>query len=427
MATAPSPTPKSAIYERIASSTGPINRLRARRFGLDTLLMRPPALELYYEAGDPHSHLCAQLLPAIASRLKTTLRIYVVPPASAEAYPEASKQRTFALIDAKRIASAWGLTFPNTHALPHADQMAQAAELLAGITDPVLFTEQEHRVATALFSGSALPSSNADTHKANERLQDNARRRLRLGHYLPAMWQFNGEWFWGLDRLNHLANRLRARKLLQDDAPLAVFDAAKAALPELEPGQRLEFFFSFRSPYSYLAALDLQRLAPDLPIELRVRPVLPMAMRGMPVPLEKRLYIVRDVKRQADQLGYPFGRIADPLGAGAERCLNSFPLAEGNEQQLAFLTSAGRAIWSQGIDVATDEGLRYACERAGLEWAAVKARLDAGLDLDYAETNRQALFNAGLWGVPSYRIGNFATWGQDRLWMVQEMLRRAGQ
>ena len=423
MSAAPKPTAKSAVAQRLANTRGPINRLRARRYGLDTLLMRPPSLELYYEAGDPHSHLCAQILPQLAARLKTDLRVYTVPAPAASAYPEADKQRGFALTDAKRIAPAWGLLFPTQATLPTAERMETAAKLLATVTDPIAFAKQEADIAMALFSGGALPNSEPKP-SATAHLARHAKRRQRLGHYLPGMWQFNGEWFWGIDRLDHLSNRLRALNLLEGSQPLLELDASKAQLPIPAANQTLEFFFSFRSPYSYLAALDMQRLAPSLPVKLRIRPVLPMAMRGLPVPLEKRLYIVRDVKRQADKLSHPFGRIADPIGAGAERCLNSFPLASSTEQQLAFLTSAGQAIWSQGIDVATDEGLRFAAERAGLNWGEVKAKLNAGINLDYAEENRQALFGAGLWGVPSYRLGDFATWGQDRLWMVQELLKR---
>lgn len=419
----PAPSAKSFIAQRIANSRGPVNRLRARRFGLDLALRRSPALELYYEAGDPHSHLCAQLLPVLAQRLKTPLRVFVVPPPTPGSYPEAARQRDFALIDAKRIAPAFGLQFDHQARLPDADQAHRAALQLTSIQDPIHFAQTETDLATALFGDADLTV--AESSSANElKLQGNARRRQRLGHYLPAMWQFNGEWFWGLDRLDILEQRLREKNLLEGRQPLAEFNAAHARLPMLVPGQALEFFFSFRSPYSYLAALDMQRLLPKLSVNLEIRPVLPMAMRGLPVPLDKRLYIVRDVKRRADQLGYAFGRIADPIGAGAERCLNIFPLARTTRQQLDYLVAAGTAIWSQGIDVASDSGLGYVAEGAGMDRAAVEAKLADGPDLDYAEQNRKALFEAGLWGVPSFRIGSFATWGQDRLWMIEELLRR---
>ena len=40
-----------------------------------------------------------------------------------------------------------------------------------------------------------------------------------------------------------------------------------------------------------------------------LRPVLPMVMRGLPVPREKQLYIVLDTKREAEDAGVAFGRM----------------------------------------------------------------------------------------------------------------------
>lgn len=242
---------------------------------------------------------------------------------------------------------------------------------------------------------------------------------------LPGMWQFGGDWFWGVDRMAHLEAALRARDALDGEAPLLAFDAAQARLPEPPaPDAPLEFFFSFRSPYSYLAAEALRAALPGLSMPLQVRPVLPMAMRGMKVPSRKRLYIARDVKREAERLGLPFGRIADPIGAGAERCLTVFQLADGVEQQLDFLVAASRAVWAEATDVATDAGLRKVCERAGIAWSPVADKLAAGMDLAAAEIHRSALFDAGLWGVPSYRWGDFSTWGRDRFWMVEALAER---
>ena len=43
-----------------------------------------------------------------------------------------------------------------------------------------------------------------------------------------------------------------------------------------------------------------------------------------------------------------------------------------------------------------------------------------------AEENRRALFEAGLWGAPTFRVGGAAAhWGQDRLWALEADLRAA--
>ena len=75
----------------------------------------------------------------------------------------------------------------------------------------------------------------------------------------------------------------------------------------------LEFFFSFRSPYSYLAAPRAFALPERFDVDVLFRGVIPMAMRGQSVPRAKRLHTLRDVKREATRLGMPFGHCARAL------------------------------------------------------------------------------------------------------------------
>lgn len=407
------PSFKSRIAERIAGSRDPIARLRAGA-----------ALELYYEAGDPHSQLCAALARQLLPRLRLPLHIRLVPAPSTETYPEEARQRSFAALDATRIAPCHGL--PKPQALTEAQRQSLEA-LLAGCghDDPAAFLAAEAAAMEDFARGRSLPS-NTDLGRRDAVMQANAARRTRLGHYLPAMWQYRGEWFWALDRLEFLQQRLAADGALADERqPLTDFDAGRFQ-PEgtVAASAPLEFWFSFRSPYSYLAAVEMLRArARGLHPTLQVRPVLPMVMRGLPVPRVKRMYIVRDVKRCADAQGIPFGRIHDPVGAGAFRLLTVFPYDADTDTQLRYCAIAGQSVWAEGIDVSQDEGLRSVFERCGLDWNAAQQKLAQGIDTKQAEANREALFAAGLWGVPSFRHDAFTTWGQDRRWMLERLLK----
>jgi 2-hydroxychromene-2-carboxylate isomerase len=417
--TPPRPAAKSLVAERISAHRDPVSIARAR--GLDW--HRSPALELYYEAGDPHSHLCAQLLPTLRKRVRAPIIIRLVGESAPVDYPEHERQRAYALADAGRIAPARGLHFPAGATLPDRSARDAAASALAPASDLDTFARSEPAIAAALFAGETV--SAGPTGDVDALLAANAARRMRLGHNLPGVWQFDGDWFWGVDRMYHLEARLRERGLLDGLEPLAELHPEHAELPSFAGAlPPLEFFFSFRSPYSYLAAVEMQSFHAEWPTGVQVRPVLPMAMRNLSVPRVKRMYTVRDVKREADRVGVPFGRIVDPLGAGAHRCLQTFPLAAGTEQQLQLLVSAARGIFSEGVDVATDEGLRYVVERAGVNWDAARDRIAKNADIDYSAHNREQLLDAGLWGVPCYRVGTFGAWGQDRFWMLREILRR---
>lgn len=226
----PKPSPRSRIVERIVSRPGISNRWRARRYGLDYLLRQPPVLELYYEPGDPHSHLAAQLLPRLAQRLRIPLRVRVVGEPDPVVYPEGDKQRAFALQDAARIAPAYGLSFPSNAVRAEPEIRDYASRVLLPITDVLAFCAAEKALVPALFTGAALASdqtapANPD-HAAN--LAAHHQRRAALGNYLPGVWQLNGNWYWGIDRLDHLEADLRAAGWLDGAEPLAVFDPQQA-------------------------------------------------------------------------------------------------------------------------------------------------------------------------------------------------------
>ena len=68
-------------------------------------------------------------------------------------------------------------------------------------------------------------------------------------------------------------------------------------------------------------------------------------------------------------------------------------------------------------------GLRKIIERAGLDWREAKGVLGSEDWRAEAETNRVELMDYGIWGVPSFRVGETITWGQDRLWVIDDAFK----
>ncbi|MCP5070857.1 MAG: 2-hydroxychromene-2-carboxylate isomerase, partial [bacterium] len=162
---------------------------------------------------------------------------------------------------------------------------------------------------------------------------------------------------------------------------------------------------------------------------LVLRPVMPMVMRGVPAPLRKGLYIMMDTHREAQDLGAPFGKMVDPLGEPVLRGFSLFPWARDKGRGREYLQSFVDAAWTQGVDTGTDEGMRRVVERAGLSWSEAAPIIDNEDWREELEQNRLALYEMGLWGVPSFRLigpeggPEFSTWGQDRLWVVEREIR----
>jgi 2-hydroxychromene-2-carboxylate isomerase len=188
----------------------------------------------------------------------------------------------------------------------------------------------------------------------------------------------------------------------------------------------VELYYSFRSPYSYLAGPRAFALSERFDVEVRFRGVIPMAMRGQSVPRAKQLHTLRDVKREATRAGMPFGPVHDPIGAGAVRCLLVSEHAVDVGREREFVLEASAAIWAQAADVAADGPLRAVCERAGLEWSACRAALEDPAVRARVDANTAALAELGHWGVPVLVFAGELFWGQDRIEDLELSLRDAG-
>ena len=190
--------------------------------------------------------------------------------------------------------------------------------------------------------------------------------------------------------------------------------------------ESVEYFFSFRSPYSYLSGPRAFALAQRYRIDLVWRGIRPMAMRGQPLPRSKQFYILRDTAREADRLGMPFGKIYDPLGEGVWRCLTIAEHAKTQGKLTEFVLAASRASWAEGIDVSRDPALQAICQRVGLQWRDCLAAIDNTEFRQRVEDNTARLATLGQWGVPTFIFRGDAYWGQDRITDLEAALSAAG-
>jgi 2-hydroxychromene-2-carboxylate isomerase len=354
----------------------------------------------------------------------------VTPPASDVDVAPALRAK-YALRDAQQLAAYWDIEFAGKkepdpgmvrdigtaliRPRPPREQLACALELTSA-----LWANDKKQLAALLGKWGA------GSHGEVAPVLNAAYMELRkAGHYQGAMLRYGGEWYWGLDRLPYLEAAL-ARDLGADVAHVVTPrpESDRGALKLSDKPLACEMWFSFRSPYSYLALHQIEGALAPFGVPLVLRQVQPMVMRGLEVPSIKRLYTVRDVKREADRLGLPFGNLVDPLGKGIGYCLAIQHWANQRGAGLAFAKSASQGIWSEARDPGEYVDLRYLVERAGLPWDEARAVLDDPAGAKVAADNAADLNGAGLWGVPSFKLGDLVTWGQDRLPILVDRLRR---
>jgi 2-hydroxychromene-2-carboxylate isomerase len=388
----------------------------------------------YHRVDDPYAHLLVQVLPAFLDAYDVAFRHRLVPAPEDEMAPEPKLLGPWELADSIELARYYDVTLEAGTRRPAEGLAARANAILAGIDDSRAFVAAAAEIGRALWAGDdgalailADKHGTADGDSVARILADGAAELIERGHYFGATVHYGGEWYWGIERLRYLEDRLgelgRRRGGAGEHAVRLrpVQDFPGDALGDGEV--TLDYYVSFRSPYTYLSLDRVLDLAERYPVRLNVKPVLPMLMRGLPVPKRKAMYILGDVAREARRLGVPFGNWADPLGPGVERWMAIFPYAERERKVVEYLRATFGGVWTEAIDAATDEGLRTMVERAGLDWTEAEAMLGNESWREMAARNQADLNAAGLWGVPSFVVGPYATWGQDRLWIVEAKLK----
>jgi 2-hydroxychromene-2-carboxylate isomerase len=399
---------------------------------------RPHVVEYFHQVDDGYSHLAAQLLTPLLKRYQIELVCHLDTGPMGDNVAEPSLLLKLGQYDASLVAPHYQLKFPKGDQLPSAEIVSLASSILAAQDqDSLLGCIVE--VGEALWCGDvsalnklAATFGLASHEELTEKLQAGNQRRQQLKHYSGAMFYYAKEWYWGVDRLYHLEQRLA--DLLADKTPDL---EPLIPRPPIEVGDikdngslTLEVYPSLRSPYTAISFDRTVQLAKDSGVKLVVRPVIPMVMRGVPTTSEKGFYILFDAGREARFAGVPFGNTYDPIGDPVRNAYSLYPWAceqgLGNELISQFLSAA----FTQAVNTNNDKGLRHVVERAGLDWQQAKPLVGDTAWHTLLETNRQSMYSAGLWGVPSYRLLDkngapvLALWGQDRLWLVAREIRR---
>ncbi len=197
---------------------------------------------------------------------------------------------------------------------------------------------------------------------------------------------------------------------------------------------QFDVFWSFRSPYSYLATPKLFQLTQEFDVTCRFRPVYPLAVR-----VDKFFetvnplwpgYIMHDLPREAERLGIaihwpdpdpivqdfstmevakdqPYITRLTRLGAAAER----------QGKGLAFAHAASARIWGGVKDWDKGDVLAEAAKEAGLDLGELETILGTdpdGLD-ETIKKNEADQLTGGHWGVPLMVFEGEPFFGQDRI------------
>ena len=208
---------------------------------------------------------------------------------------------------------------------------------------------------------------------------------------------------------------------------------------------KADLYWSYRSPYSYLATRRYVKLVEEYDIDIMLRPVMPQAIRK-PDFFDKNHpnwlgYILRDIYRLSQHLDLPLAA-PNPDPIVQDMMTREIPkdqpyiyrlsrmgqIASRKGAGLAFADKVSQIIWSGTANWHQGDHLANAASACGLDFDALEAEAHNNADALDAEIagNQDALEKAGHWGVPTLVFNEELFFGQDRIEIAIIELKKAG-
>lgn len=215
----------------------------------------------------------------------------------------------------------------------------------------------------------------------------------------------------------------------------------------------VDLFFSFRSPYSYLALSKTMKMTADYDVAVNLRPVYPLAVR---VPgffknanPQFARYVVLDSSRVAQHENIPFRfPRPDPIVQNMttldvaehqpyiHRLTRLGAMSQLEGRSLEFVSAVAPVLWD-GTVKGWNEGdhLPRAAEAAGFDLPVMDKAIEADPDKFEAVIagNERDHAASGHWGVPTFVFEKEPFFGQDRIdlliWRMESkgLTRRNGR
>lgn len=194
--------------------------------------------------------------------------------------------------------------------------------------------------------------------------------------------------------------------------------------------RRVEFFFDYVSPFSYLANSQLPGIAKRTGAEVLYRPmflggVMQATGNQPPATLPARAkYMPKDIRRWVRRYGidfapnpnFPMQTLTAMRASLAAQDAGVFP---------AYHAALFRAAWGQPKNLSDDAVLRDVIAKAGLDPEPLLAAAATEPLKQRLKANTTEAVTRGAFGAPTFFVGDEIFFGNDRLDFVEEALGAA--
>lgn len=199
-------------------------------------------------------------------------------------------------------------------------------------------------------------------------------------------------------------------------------------------GKRIEFFYDVSSPWTYLAFVNVQKLAKEEGAEIVWRPFLVggvfnavnptmYRMRENPVPA-RDAWVKRDLQAWARLAGLKIAFPPKVFPVNSVKALRGLLWAKGEGKEVALATAFFELYWSEDRDISQDDVVAEAAMRAGLDPARLAQAITEPGVKEQLKANTDELIARGGFGSPTMFVNGEMFFGNDRLPLVRDALRR---
>ncbi|NKJ45156.1 disulfide bond formation protein DsbA [Burkholderia sp. SG-MS1] len=197
-------------------------------------------------------------------------------------------------------------------------------------------------------------------------------------------------------------------------------DATSSSTTSLAP--EIEFWFDFGSNYSYLSVMRIEALAAAHGVRIRWRPFLlgpvfrDLGFANSPFVLqkEKGAYVWKDMERQCRKYGIPFVR-PGAFPRAALLAMRVALLGADRQWMAAYCRRIMQLNFADDRDIGSAEVVREALDELGLPAQQIIA--DSQSDANKLRLRKQTEMAVakGIFGAPTFFVGDEMFWGNDRL------------
>ena len=196
----------------------------------------------------------------------------------------------------------------------------------------------------------------------------------------------------------------------------------------------IDYYASLNSPWTHLGAARIEAMAMAHGASIRIWPVdfgtIFPASGGLPLPKrapQRQAYRLMELKRWRDHLGVPINIQPKHFPSSEQlstSCVIVLRETMGDQPAIKLAHRVLKAVWQDEMNPGDPATLAGLIKDIGLDADTIMQHGSEPKWDAMRKADTQSALDRGVFGAPSYVIGDEIFWGQDRLEFVQRRLAR---